>query len=80
MPKTKPTAQEMVNFDQQEDQYDEEQEEQDIEAMDLAIKEGMQAAEEKAQELRQAEISEGMDVDIDVEAPGAPPSPAGSEK
>jgi hypothetical protein len=78
MPKNERTAQEMEKAEQQERQYNEEQDEQDIEAMDIAVKEGLQAAEEKAQELRQAEISEGMDVDM--EAPGAPASPAGSEK
>jgi len=61
---------------------DQEEDDQVFEAMDLGGKEGRQGAEEIAQKLRQVEISEGMDVDVDVdmEVPGAPPSPAGSEK
>lgn len=61
-------------------QYMEERDHDEIEAMDLGMKEGMQGAEEVAQELRQLEIAEGMDVDDGPQVEGAPLSPATSEK
>ena len=73
------TAQQLQEDNEQLRQHEEEQDEEEIEAMDLAMKEGVKAAEEVAQDLRQMEISEGMDVD-DGAVEGAPLSPATSEK
>lgn len=69
--------------------YDEEQDEMDIEAMELAMKEGVKAAEETAHRIEQLQITEDvqsgetkageMEGD-EMEVEGAPLSPAASEK
>jgi hypothetical protein len=62
----------------QELQKHEEQDSQEIEEMEIAKKEGMRAAEEVAQGLRQLDISKGVNVD-DGAPSGAPLSPADSD-
>jgi hypothetical protein len=62
------------------EEHDAEQEEQEIEAMDLAMKEGMEAAAETAEKLRQLDIAEGIAGEDKMDVEGAPPSPAGSDK
>ena len=57
------------------EEYDADQEEQDVEAMDLGMKEGLKAAAEKFEELQ---IAEGKGEDK-MEIGGGLPSPAGSD-
>jgi hypothetical protein len=72
------TAQELQKHEEQVRQYEEEQDSQEIEEMEIAKKEGRRAAEEVAQGLRQLDISKGVNVD-DGAPSGAPLSPADSD-
>jgi hypothetical protein len=74
------TKEEKQKDDEQSRQYEEEQDHEMVEAMDLAMKEGKQETEEVAQRLRQLEIAEGINVGDGPQAEDAPPSPATSEK
>jgi hypothetical protein len=74
------TAEELQKHEEQVHQYEEEQDYQEIEEMEIAMKEVGPGAEEAAQKLNQLKISAGMDVDDGPQVKGAPLSPAGSEK
>jgi hypothetical protein len=65
----------------QEQQYDEEEDEHVIEAMELAMKEGAEGSKEVALKFRQLEISKGItkDDEMEMDVEGAPLSPADSE-
>jgi hypothetical protein len=63
------------------EEHDAEQEEQEIEAMDLAGKEGLKAAAETAEKFRQLEITEGIVGEGDkMDVEGAPPSPVSDKQ